>query len=174
MRSDHQYSRYSHLPSIDSQTMGAERIYRPLRSSTGLQPPHDAKLAILRGHIARVDDEMAPGVCNRPSRRIYHAGIARRISRGSGNHFHPNFPPISVPIFPEQERQGRAGGTPVQSPPSTRGRVKRKIPVVPSMCGAIRIVTRRFQAARILRYPLCRSHRFFFSFRAGGVGNLRL
>ena len=63
---------------------------------------------------------MAPELRSRIARRFYPAGIALHILRASKNHLQSHFSSNSVPKFSVQERQGRAGGTPVQPSPSTR------------------------------------------------------
>ena len=99
-----QYSRHSHIPLFSVDSLYGNSISWPLCVSTGLQPTHAEKIAILGGHIGLLDEELTLDQCEWKTPRIYPFGVARHIIRAAQNHFQSNLPSAST--------QGRAGGLP--------------------------------------------------------------
>ena len=103
-----QYSRQSHLPLFNRDSLFGAPIAWKNCTTTGEQPTHVEKLIIPGGLVGILDAALTPTQCENTTPLVYPAGVARRILRAAPNHFRSQLPSSST--------CGRAGGGGVSAP----------------------------------------------------------
>ena len=78
-------SQFSHIPSLVINFCRGGKIEWPSCSPKAVQRIRAEKLVIPGVHVALLGEEMGPGLCERVTRIIYLAGVARRIMRLARN-----------------------------------------------------------------------------------------
>ena len=91
-----QYSRYSHLPLFNVDSLYGLTIAWPSCVSTGSHPTPGAKIVMMGGHVGLLDEEITVDQCEWMTPRVYPIGIVRHILRAPRNQFQSNSPYASV------------------------------------------------------------------------------
>ena len=91
-----QYSRHSHLPLFNVDSLYGLSIGRPGCLAKGLQHTPAAKIVIVGGHLGVMGDGVTMAKCEWATPRVYPIGIVRHILRETQNHSQVNLPPASV------------------------------------------------------------------------------
>ena len=97
-----QYSRHSHIPVFNYDSIYCHSIHWTSCASTGEQPTQAEKLVILGGHVGLLDGKITTTQCECITPRVYPVGVARHALRAAQNHFQS--------ILQSESTRGRAWG----------------------------------------------------------------